>query len=287
MKIQEQIQILEDICPASKHHTSTRMIRHSFFKDIQTEIQAYLLGFFIADGNIEPRRKCFRVQLNEGDNEIIDLYKQYIGPDSRVFRQKGHVIQGRNGQIYQQRDFIGIDIVSSELTDSLIELGYNYRKTYDILHLPKLSEDLLIHVIRGYFDGDGSITTWYVSANNGRKERVRSSFMIDCKSAEILTEIQRLFAKNGINTQVIYLNRDQMYRICTGSREEIKKIYNLLYKDANFFLQRKYNKFDHYVNTEVTQLITEYRNAQKVSVNESNNPSKSAEHPTSEDENVR
>jgi len=38
MTIQEQLQILEDICPASKHHISTRDIRHSFFKNICTEI---------------------------------------------------------------------------------------------------------------------------------------------------------------------------------------------------------------------------------------------------------
>lgn len=37
------------------------------------------------------------------------------------------------------------------------------------------------------------------------------------------------------------------------------------------YLSRKFNKFNHYVNTEVTQLITEHRNAQEVNVNESNN----------------
>lgn len=36
-------------------------------------------------------------------------------------------------------------------------------------------------------------------------------------------------------------------------------------------------KFNHYVNTEVSQLIAEHRNAQEVNVNESNNPPKSAE----------
>lgn len=51
-------------------------------------------------------------------------------------------------------------------------------------------------------------------------------------------------------------------------------------------MKRKYDKFNHYVNTEVTQLIAEYRNAQKVNVKESNNPSTSAEHPK-KDENVR
>lgn len=69
-----------------------------------------------------------------------------------------------------------------------------------------------------------------------------------------------------------------MYRISTASRLELQKIYNLLYKDSYFYLSRKFNKFNHYVNTEVTQLITEYRNAQEMSAKESNNSPKSVEH---------
>lgn len=77
-----------------------------------------------------------------------------------------------------------------------------------------------------------------------------------------------------------------MYRMSTSSKKELVKIFNLLYSDSNFYLSRKFNKLNHYVNTEVTQLIAEYRNAQEVNVNESNNPPKSAEHPTDEDENI-
>ena len=59
----------------------------------------------------------------------------------------------------------------------------------------------------------------------------------------------------------------------------MQKLFKLFYEDSNFYLKRKYEKFNHFVNTEVTQLIAEYRNAQKVSVSDSNNPSTSAEHP--------
>lgn len=77
-----------------------------------------------------------------------------------------------------------------------------------------------------------------------------------------------------------------MYRMSTSSKKELIKIFNLLYNNSNFYLSRKYNKLNHYINTEVTQLIAEYRNAQEVNVNESNNPPTSVEHPTTEDENV-
>lgn len=79
-----------------------------------------------------------------------------------------------------------------------------------------------------------------------------------------------------------------MYRLMTSSKKEIEKIYHLFYDDAYFWLQRKYEKFNHYVNTEDLQLIAEACNAQKVNVNESNNPSKSSEHLNSDekDENI-
>ena len=32
-----------------------------FFKSINSEEQAYLLGFYVADGNINEKRKTFRI----------------------------------------------------------------------------------------------------------------------------------------------------------------------------------------------------------------------------------
>lgn len=70
-----------------------------------------------------------------------------------------------------------------------------------------------------------------------------------------------------------------MYRIETGSKKEISKIFKLLYTDSNFYLTRKFKKFDYYVNTEVSQIISDHCRAQEVNVNESNNLPTSAEHP--------
>ena len=60
--------------------------------------------------------------------------------------------------------------------------------------------------------------------------------------------------------------RDDMYRLCTSSKGELIKIFNLLYIDSNFYLKRKFEKFNYYVNTEVSQIITDHRNAQRVNV---------------------
>lgn len=77
-----------------------------------------------------------------------------------------------------------------------------------------------------------------------------------------------------------------MFRLRTSSKKEVNKLYVLLYTNSYFYLSRKFNKFDHYVNTEDLQLIAETCNAQEMSTNESNNSPKSSEHPTDEGENI-
>lgn len=70
-----------------------------------------------------------------------------------------------------------------------------------------------------------------------------------------------------------------MYRLNVSAKESLKKVFNLLYTNSNFYLRRKYDKFNYYVNTEVSQIISDHRRAQEVNVNESNNLPTSAEHP--------
>ena len=277
MNKQEQIKFIEDNYPLTTNHISNRRIRHNIFSKIETELQAYLLGFYAADGNINEKRKTFRIHLQKQDSEIVYLYKDVISPDARTFVVCEHKTTGRNGKEITAHESFGVDITSSELCNDLVNLQMGYNKSYSDLHIPNIPQELIRHFIRGYFDGDGCFTLW-LSQENGKSDRVRGKFDICAKSASILNEFIKFFSLHDVKLNLNYLKRDDMYRITTSSRKEVQKIYNILYKDSYFYLSRKFNKFDHYVNTEVTQLIAEHRNAQEVNVNESNNPPKSAEH---------
>lgn len=59
MTKQEQIKFIEDTYPEYTNHFSKRAIRHDFFSEIKTELQAYLLGFYAADGNINENEKLW------------------------------------------------------------------------------------------------------------------------------------------------------------------------------------------------------------------------------------
>ena len=90
MNREEQLKFIQDNYPATKHHMFNRELRHEFFDKIETEIQAYLLGFYVADGNVNEHRKTLRITLSEIDKEIIELYKIFISPDAYTRTYSGH-----------------------------------------------------------------------------------------------------------------------------------------------------------------------------------------------------
>lgn len=277
----EQLKFIEKNYVFSSGIHSNRRVRQNFFEKIETEIQAYLLGFYAADGNINEKRKTFRIHLQKIDEELVFLYKDLICPDARMFSTKEKLVKRKNGKVITAHETTGIDINSSKICNDLVKLGIGYNKTYSELSIPNINENLIKHFVRGYFDGDGTITGWYCKPDLKwhKNERVRIQVSICGKTKTMLNEIKIFFAKYGIKSTICFSNRDQMYQLSVP-KSQLKKLYKLFYEDSYFYLSRKFNKFNYYVNTEESQLITDLRNEQEMSVSNSNNSPTSVEHPT-------
>lgn len=261
-EIKKQIEILNKICPLEKGYcNSKRLIRQDFFKNIETEMQAYLLGFYVADGSFNEKRNTITVKVTESDKEIAELYK-YISPDARFVINKPFTMIGTSGKEIHIKSAARIDISNKKLGSSLMLLGYGQQKTYKELHLPKLSKELMLHFIRGYFDGDGSFMLHVREPNAKNREKnptIKVKIEWTSKTKTLLLEIQEFLQNYGIQS---YLRQQQnVYRLCIHKRESIKKIHNLFYENCHFCLGRKKIKFDYYVNTEESQIITDLRNA--------------------------
>lgn len=268
-------------CPLFKNGTSKREIRHNFFNNINFEEQAYLLGFIFADGCVNEERHTLSININKQDQYIIDLLKD-ISPEAYTREQKSYKsIATVRGRQVKNHGSIRTNISSKILIEDLKKYGVIQNKTYTDMHLPIVSDDILLkHFIRGYFDGDGCFTYSIRKPNSKNREinyRISAHWTICCKTSSILLEMQKYFTSFEIKTNINYIKRDDMYNLTTSSRKEIIKIFNLLFHNCNYSLPRKYNKIKYYVNTEVSQIITDHRNAQEVNVNESNNPPKSVE----------
>lgn len=278
----DELTYINENYPLFKNGTSNREIRHKFFSKIETELQAYLLGFIYADGCINIQRHTLSIHINDIDSELFNLFK-IISPEAYTNTEEGYESKALvRGHTVKNKSSIRLAISSKILIEDLINLGVCERKTYENLHIPEMNPNLIGSFIRGYFDGDGCFT-WHAAApnlNNREKNwKIRMTWQIDSKTKTMLEEFQQWFNNNGIKLNINYIKRDNMYRLCTSSKKTFNTLYQLIHKDAKYSLSRKANKINHYVNTEVTQLIAEYRNAQEVNVNESNNPPKSSEHP--------
>src|SRR3990167_3746190 len=138
---------------------------HNYFDKINTELKAYLLGFFIADGCLtvdykqsKKRKPCYRVSIGNSidDIEVIKKFKEEICP----LRNLEH-INCQLGARHRKRQ-VKIRWTSEHMHKSLKEI-YNIKpqKTKDLTFsfpLETVQDNLINHFVRGLFDGDGSIT---------------------------------------------------------------------------------------------------------------------------------
>lgn len=113
---------------------------------------------------------------------------------------------------------------------------------------PELLPELYPHFIRGYFDGNGSISR--------RTSRPNQIALYWCSSDKRFLEGMRdELAKNQIETYILTEPRDKMgykdmHTLRIGKAAELVKLYEYLYKDAGKFkMLRKSSIFEVYVNT--------------------------------------
>lgn len=88
-----------------------------------------------------------------------------------------------------------------------------------------------------YFDGDGCITI---------KTTGYSVVSICCNSKVFLEDVQQYLESMDIVTRPIAIEKrtnNNLFVLYLSKRENQLKFMNLIYKNSNIFLQRKYHKF--------------------------------------------
>lgn len=227
-----------------------KSINHSFFKHIDTEEKAYILGFYIADGCVVIDKKTnahnFSITISLLDLEILEKIKMCICPNIRINYTEERI----NNFGIKTNTMCRLSFNSNELVNDLNNYGLGERKTYLKKTITNIvPESLMFHFIRGYFDGDGCISY----SNTNKKHILRSGieteyvnnrfkFGIISKDESILSEI-----KYFLETYSLKVN-DSVNRGCNtiaiSNISDIIKIYKLLYSDATIYMKRKYDKFN-------------------------------------------
>jgi transposase-like protein len=197
---------------------------------IETEKQAYWLGFLAADGS--ATKKQLNLLLAEKDLDHLLKFKEFIGVDYKIRKKK---------TILNDKIFYGYlySVSSTKFVQSIIKHNIYPNKSFTIEIPNTIPHHLLHHYIRGLFDGDGSICDY----------KNKLLFTIT-SSTKMCIQVQKILVKNCNLSYVKIANlkstvSEDYYSILSycGNGNNIK-IYEFLYKDATIFLERKKSVFN-------------------------------------------
>jgi len=222
-------------------------LNEHYFDVVDTEEKAYFLGLLYADGcNVEKVGEIV-ISLQDKDKHILEDFSIAIGTDKPLSFKE------RSKKNPKWRDVYCMSICSKIMSLQLSILGCFEKKSLT-LKFPteeQVPSHLIRHFTRGYFDGDGSIST-YKLKNRNRYQTV-VSFV---STLDFSTELAKIFKRVlDINCRINkrHKDRETSTRQLTISGNNVSfKVMDWLYDNATVFFKRKNNKF-HQIKKDVEE----------------------------------
>lgn len=208
----------------SKGYRKTNSHDTKFFDlPLRRPEQFYCYGLLLSDGCLTG--------LNKGRHRI-----KFVSKDPQLAEVLARCWQAK---IYEWTPEVYRIEVGSKLTyDNLLSLGMRERKSGKEIW-PALLEksDKIWHFIRGFMDGDGSVTS------DGKA--VLNLSIKFCGSTEFLLNLKRFLENKEIKCSQVFTGRGEKYsQLRVAARKSVEKLYHLLYKNSlDLRLERKYNRF--------------------------------------------
>lgn len=186
----------------------------SYFNDIDSHNKAYILGFIAADGYIGDN--SLQIHINSKDIELLNFINKEL--------ETNIVLKSKDNKVK-------LNICKKEIIKDLRNLGFTKNKTFD-LTFPNISSKFINSFILGYFDGDGCIHI--------RKNGKGQSITICCtKSFGEVLQIEL----NKYNIVSLLNKKESIYNLNIFKKDSVLNFYNEIYKDSDFYLERKQIKF--------------------------------------------
>lgn len=212
------------------------IVNERYFEKIDTEEKAYFLGFLYADGCNHKERARITICLQPQDKEILEKFKNQISYSGPILDNK-HVGEDSITK------YPTLAWCSRKMSEDLIKLGCLPRKSL-ILKFPtedQVPEYLIRHFLRGFFDGDG-----WVTSNIYKKRSNCPNFTIGLVSTRQFCERADEIIEKYVNIKGV-LTSPKIYKHGTslltyhGNLRSIH-ILNWLYFNATISLKRKRDK---------------------------------------------
>lgn len=220
--------------------TVKKKINENYFKNIDTEAKAYFLGFIAADG-CNSHKNCVEIKLNSKDESILYTLKKEIQSDHKIIKTNEKTTNSSKFNYYSKFRFSNLTLSTDLRNHGIVKKKSNYLK-----FPTTVPNNLINHFIRGYFDGDGSISTY------NRINKDKSNYLtINIAIISTKNFIEELIRTININTNIkmgIKNHKNKISSYATlGGNIQVLSFYNWMYKNSTFFLERKKKKFEDFI----------------------------------------
>jgi len=208
-------------------------INRDYFSIINSQEKAYFLGLLTADGCLQKKGYCVSLSLKEKYmvKKFADLFNSKV---CRVKSKKGN-------NIY----YSYLTTVSSEqLYGDLITLGLIPHKSKFLTGsvLNKVPDRYFSHFLRGFIDGDGWIAVCGYNKHQGQVGVVSTKKFIKCFINKVNKHYKIKFNK-PLKHKTPYIAVTNLYKY-----QDVVKFLNIIYKDSNLHLKRKYRIYKKILN---------------------------------------
>ena len=225
-----------------KISTRKYQLDETYFDTVDTPNKAYILGFLHSDGSNSVNKSTISLSLQEEDREILEKIRLELNSDKPLdFLDYSN----KHDFGYSYKNQYRLTIFSKHMCKQLNEKGIVPNKSLVIGFPNWLNEDLLSHYIRGVYDGDGSICQSYRNENNLPVIVTITATDMFCNGLKnICSKILNI--NSGIYDASCHNGITKVFTI--SGRNVCKIFLDWIYKDADLFLQRKYNRYCEYYN---------------------------------------
>lgn len=196
-------------------------VNNNFFEVWSPEL-AYIIGLFIADGYISDYENCGKKNVVFSNN-VIDI--DMIEKIANVVGYKNRILKFKSGMCR-------IQLSGNFVWKFFKDLGFDNHKTTTSKIPEQLlnAQELHPHLIRGIFDGDGSVSI------RNRKMGIYPSVNIVGTYAviEFVSSVYTFYNSKGPHKNV--------YRINYEGKNAVQ-FMNHIYNTSSIHMNRKYDKF--------------------------------------------
>lgn len=203
-----------------------------FFEKIDNEFKAYWLGFMYADGCILKQdnrgygEQEFKIQIAKQDLELLENFKKDIKSTYPIREDTSKNKKNENWQVQVIQS-----LRSQKTVNDLKKLGCVENKSL-ILTFPteeQVPKEFIYDFIRGYFDGDGSISEY------------DGAYHINIVGTEdFIKKLSTYFEGGSIYSDS---RKENSWYFNLGGNLQVIKAYHLMYDNKIRYMKRKFDKF--------------------------------------------